>query len=169
MRDETLVWVRHCLGFEPAVTPTPSNSLIRNFASVGKYMQEKYDSCKYSRRRTRKTLLTWLKLQSAEGKAPSADRVLREGVRRRAADWAPQSVADIARVQAKKDGHQRSLRVPGFDRVSFYCLLSISCQVEYQILTRPRRFCYSMRLPHSVTEDSGLARLWEAANIIISM
>ena len=26
-----------------------------------------------------------------------------------------------------------------------------------------------MRLPHSVVEDPGLARLWEAANIIISM
>ena len=46
MRDETLVWVRHCLGFEPAVTPMPSNALIRNFASVREHLQDRYDSCK---------------------------------------------------------------------------------------------------------------------------
>ena len=46
MSDKTLVWVSYCLGLHPAKTPTPSNVLIRNFASVGEYLQEKNESCK---------------------------------------------------------------------------------------------------------------------------
>ena len=61
--------------------------------------------------------------QSTKGKAIPADQVLRGGVWRRAAGWAPRSAADFAGVQTKTDGQQCSLRVPRFDRVSFPSLV----------------------------------------------
>lgn len=68
MRDETLVWVRHCLGLGPAPTSIPSNTLIRNFASVGKHLQEKCDSCKCLTSRGSETLLNLLDYQAQRTK-----------------------------------------------------------------------------------------------------
>ena len=48
-------------------------------------------------------------------------------------------------------------------------VVHIAVWLSTGVLTRARRLCYDMRLPHSIADDPGLARLWEAANIIISL